>query len=48
MQTIAVSPARQAASAFCRTIDVGLAVIGASLRMADNDGSGAGIRQHFG
>ena len=27
---------------------VALAVIGAPLGMADNDGAGAGIRQHFG
>ena len=27
---------------------VALAMIGAPLRMADDDGAGAGIRQHFG
>ena len=47
MQTIATSPARQTASAFGAHQRIALAMIGAPLGMADDDGCGAGIRQHF-
>ena len=45
---MAISPARRAANAFARTSGVAFPVIGAPLGMADDDGAGAGILEHFG
>ena len=47
-QTMATRPARCAASALARTIGVRLAVVGAALGMADDDGRRAGVAQHLG
>ena len=47
-QTMASRPARQAAAALARDLGVGLAVVGAALGVADDDGDGAGVGEHLG
>ena len=47
-QTIAVSPARCAASALARTVGVLLAMVVAALGMADDDVGRAGVGEHLG